>query len=293
MLDYNLIFGMKVIHILMAIAVPLIWGSGFVVAKAAILEFPPILLMAFRFLVTSMALIWFVKPPIGQLRALFMIAIVASAIQYSLTFSGLRGLDAGFAALIVQLEVPFLVILSAILLREKVSQRKWMGIAIAFAGVGLLIGKVEFNYAWGSIALVVSGAFTWAIGQIFVRKLKNIDGLTTTAWVAVFATPQLFAMSLIFETNQMELIENASMSIWLAVLYLGLIMTALGYYFWNTLIRSYAIEKVAPFLLLLPVFSLIGGFLFLGELISIAKILGGVIVILGVAFVSFEKKHDA
>ena len=283
---------MKFIHILMAIAVPLIWGAGFVVAKGAINEFPPILLMAFRFLVTSMLLVWFVKPPIGQLRALFLIAIVASAIQYSLTFTGLRGLDAGFAALIVQLEVPFLVILGAILLGEKASLRKWMGIIIAFAGVGLLIGKVEFNNAWGSVALVVAGAFTWAVGQIFVRKLKNIDGLTTTAWVAVFATPQLFVMSFIFETNQIESITKASMSIWLAVLYLGIIMTALGYYFWNTLIRTYAIEKVAPFLLLLPVFSLIGGVLFLGELISIAKILGGLIVILGVAFVSLEKKAE-
>ena len=74
----------------MAITVPLIWGAGFVVAKGAINEFPPILLMAFRFLVTSMVLVWFVKPPIGQLRALFLIAIVASAIQYSLTFTGLR-----------------------------------------------------------------------------------------------------------------------------------------------------------------------------------------------------------
>ena len=283
---------MKFIHILMAITVPLIWGAGFVVAKGAINEFPPILLMAFRFLVTSMVLVWFVKPPIGQLRALFLIAIVASAIQYSLTFTGLRGLDAGFAALIVQLEVPFLVILGAILLGEKVSLRKWMGIIIAFAGVGLLIGKVEFNNAWGSVALVVAGAFTWAVGQIFVRKLKNIDGLTTTAWIAIFATPQLFIMSLIFETNQMEFIENASVSVWWSVLYLGVIMTALGYYFWNTLIRTYAIEKVAPFLLLLPVFSLIGGVLFLGELISIAKVLGGLIVILGVAFVSLEKKPD-
>jgi len=281
---------MKFIHILMAMAVPLIWGTGFVVAKGAILEFPPILLMAFRFLVTSLVLIWFVKPPIGQLRALFLIAIVASAIQYSLTFTGLRGLDAGFAALIVQLEVPFLVILGAILLGEKASLRKWMGIIIAFAGVGLLIGKVEFNNAWGSVALVVAGAFTWAVGQIFVRKLKNIDGLTTTAWVAVFATPQLFVMSFIFETNQIEFITKASMSIWLAVLYLGIIMTALGYYFWNTLIRSYTIEKIAPFLLLLPVFSLIGGVLFLGEMISGAKMFGGLIVILGVAFVSLEKK---
>ena len=281
---------MNFIHILMAISVPLIWGTGFVVAKGAISEFPPILLMAFRFLVTSLVLVWFAKVPFGQLRALFLIAIVASAIQYSLTFTGLRGLDAGFAALIVQLEVPFLVILGAILLGEKVSLRKWMGIIIAFAGVGLLIGKVEFNNAWGSVALVVAGAFTWAVGQIFVRKLKNIDGLTTTAWVAVFATPQLFVMSFIFETNQIEFITKASMSIWLAVLYLGIIMTALGYYFWNTLIRSYTIEKIAPFLLLLPVFSLIGGVLFLGEMISGAKMFGGLIVILGVAFVSLEKK---
>ena len=281
---------MKFIHILMAIAVPLIWGTGFVVAKGAISEFPPILLMAFRFLVTSVVLVWFVKPPVGQLRVLFLIAIVASAIQYSLTFTGLRGLDAGFAALIVQLEVPFLVILGAIFLGEKASLRKWLGIMIAFAGVGLLIGKVEFNNAWGSVALVVAGAFTWAVGQIFVRKLNNIDGLTTTAWVAVFATPQLFVMSFIFETNQIESITKASISIWLAVLYLGIIMTALGYYFWNTLIRSYTIEKIAPFLLLLPVFSLIGGILFLEEMISSAKIFGGLIVILGVAFVSLEKK---
>ena len=283
---------MNFIHILMAIAVPLIWGTGFVVAKGAISEFPPILLMAFRFLVTSVVLVWFVKPPVGQLRVLFLIAIVASAIQYSLTFSGLKGLDAGFAALIVQLEVPFLVILGAIILGEKASQRKWTGIIIAFAGVGLLVGKVEFNNAWGSVALVVFGAFTWAVGQIFVRKLKNIDGLTTTAWIAIFATPQLFLMSLVFESDHVNLVMKASSSVWWSVLYLGVIMTALGYYFWNTLIRTYAIEKVAPFLLLLPVFSLIGGVLFLGELISIAKILGGLIVILGVAFVSLEKKPD-
>ena len=283
---------MKFIHIMMAIAIPLIWGTGFVVAKGAISEFPPILLMAFRFLVTSLVLVWFVKPPIGQLRALFLIAIVAAAIQYSLTFSGLKGLDAGFAALIVQLEVPFLVILGAILLGERPSQRKWLGIIIAFVGVGLLVGKVEFNNAWGSVILVILGALTWAIGQIFVRKLKNIDGLTITAWTAVFATPQLFIMSLIFESDHVNLILSADLSIWWAVLYLGLIMTALGYYFWNTLIRTYEIEKVAPFLLLLPVFSLLGGVIFLEELVSTVKILGGLIVILGVAFVSLEKKPN-
>ena len=280
---------MKLIHIMMAIFVPFIWGTGFVVAKGAITEFPPILLMAFRFLVTSLVLVWFVKPPIGSLRALFQIAIVASAIQYSLTFTGLKGLDAGFAALIVQLEVPFLVILGVVLLGEKPSIRKWIGILIAFSGVGLLVGKVEYGNAWFSVLLVMLGAFTWAIGQILVRKLKDIDGLTTTAWVAIFATPQLFVMSFLFEKNQVNLILNANMSVWWAVLYLGLVMTALGYYFWYTLIRTYQVEKVAPFLLLLPVFSLAGGVIFLGEALSFMKVIGGLIVILGVAFVSSEK----
>ena len=281
---------MKLIHIMMAILVPFIWGSGFVVAKGAITDFPPILLMAFRFLVTSLVLVWFVKPPIGSLRALFLIAIVASAIQYSLTFTGLKGLDAGFAALIVQLEVPFLVILGVVLLGEKPSIKKWIGIIIAFSGVGLLVGKVEFGNAWLSVLLVVLGALTWAIGQILVRKLKNIDGLTTTAWVAIFATPQLFVMSLVFESEHVNLVMNANTSVWWAVLYLGLVMTALGYYFWYTLIRTYRVEKVAPFLLLLPVFSLAGGVIFLGEALSFMKVIGGSVVILGVAFVSLEKR---
>ena len=281
---------MKLIHIMMAIFVPFIWGSGFVVAKGAIIDFPPILLMAFRFLVTSLVLVWFVKPPIGSLRALFLIAIVASAIQYSLTFTGLKGLDAGFAALIVQLEVPFLVILGVVLLGEKPGIKKWIGIIIAFSGVGLLVGKVEFGNAWLSVLLVVLGALTWAIGQILVRKLKNIDGLITTAWVAIFATPQLFVMSFLFEKNQVNLILNANMSVWWAVLYLGLVMTALGYYFWYTLIRTYQVEKVAPFLLLLPVFSLAGGVIFLGEALSFVKVIGGLVVILGVAVVSLEKR---
>ena len=99
-------------------------------------------------------------------------------------------------------------------------------------------------------------------------------------------------MSLVFESDHVNLVMNASSSVWWSVLYLGLIMTALGYYFWNTLIRTYEIEKVAPFLLLLPVFSLLGGIVFLEEIVSTMKILGGLIVILGVAFVSLEKKPN-
>lgn len=278
-----------VIDALMGVAVAMVWGMGLVFAKAAIAHFPPILLMSLRFTVTALALVWFVKPPKGTMKALFWVAIVSAAIQYSLTFTGLKGLDAGVTALIVQLEVPFLTLLGALLLKEVTGLRKWLGIGVAFVGVAIIVGTPAVAVAWGSVALVIGGSFIWAVGQIMVRRLKAIDGLTVTAWVAVFAAPQLLVMSLIFERGQIEAVQSAGPVVWVAVAYLGLVMTALGYGLWYSLIRRHPVSQVAPFLLLLPVFSLAGGALFLGETLDWRTVFGGVIVIAGVAVIVVER----
>ena len=270
----------------MALTVPLVWGMGLVVAKGAIDHFPPILLMALRFSLTAFVLVWFVPIPKKHLINLFGIAIIAAAIQYSLTFTGLKGLDAGVAALIVQLEVPFLVILGIIFLKEKAEWKIFVGIALAFIGVAIMTQQNEIRVNIGYVALVVLGGLAWAIGQILIRKLVDIKVMQVTAWVAVFAVPQLFAMSAIFENGQIEAIQGASQLVWWAVIYLGLVMTALGYFLWNSLIRNHDVGKVAPFLLLLPVFSLTGGIIFLGESPTLPMIFGGLIILFGVGLIT-------
>lgn len=278
------------LEILIAVMVPLVWGMGFVFAKGAIHHFPPILLMAFRFTLTALVLVWFVPVPWGNLKKLFYIAIIAAAIQYSLTFTGLAGLEAGLASLIVQLEVPFLVLLGALFLQERPGAQKWAGILISFIGVGLMTQQDALSGSLWSVFLVIGGCFVWACGQVMVRSLKDIGGLQVTAWVAVFATPQLFVMSAIFEAGQMEAIANANRNVWLTVIYLGLVMTCFGYFLWNSLIRRHDVGVVAPFLLLLPVFSLIGGMLVLGEEPTAEKLLGGIVILLGVAIITIRPR---
>ena len=275
---------------IMALFVPLLWGLGFVFAKGAINHFPPILLMAFRFSLTALVLVWFTPLPFGKFFQLFKIAIVAAAIQYSLTFTGVKGLEAGLASIIVQLEVPFLVILGALLLREKPGYKKWIGIAISFVGVATMSQQDELSGSFISIALVLGGCFAWARGQVMIRKLKDVSGMQVTAWIAVFAAPQLFFMSAVFEDGQVEAIRTANPLVWWTVLYLGLIMTCLGYYFWNTLIRHHDVSKVAPFLLLLPVFSVLGGNVFLGEAITLEKFYGGATILLGIGVIVLNPK---
>jgi O-acetylserine/cysteine efflux transporter len=274
----------------LGVLVPVIWGLGFVAAKAAIGHFPPILLMALRFCVTALALVWFVRPPVGRFGVIFAVAFVSAAIQYSLTFTGLKGLDASTAILVVQSEVPFLVLLGWAFLGERPSARKLVGVAVALGGVALISGVPSGDAALVSVLLVVSGAFMWAVGQAMIRKLcPDIGGFRLIAWVAVFAGPQLIAMSLIFEDDHARVLADADIVVWGAVVYMGLVMTALGYGVWYHLVGSYPISQVGPFLLLLPVSTVAGGVLLLGETLAPSVIAGGVLVLAGLTLVVFER----
>ncbi len=286
------------LDILMGLAVPLIWGMGFVFAKAAINHFPPIFLMSLRFAVTALTLVWFVKPPWHAMGAIIAISLVSAAIQYSMTFNGLAGLDASTAVLVVQLEVPFLVMLGALLLGEKPGWQKAVGIVIAFSGVAFIAGEPRLAGAWVYVLLVVGGAFTWALGQVMIRRLgqnltrsgqDDINGFALIAWVAVFASPQLLAFSLVFETDHIAYVQSADWVVWGTVAYLGLIMTALGYGLWYTLVARHPVGRVGPFLLLLPVFSVIASVLVLGEKLTPWSIVGAALVVVGLAVITIER----
>ncbi len=273
----------------MGVAVPFVWSMGFVYAKAAIDHFPPIFLMSMRFTLAALVLVWFARLPAEMLGRIAAISFVSAAVQYSLIFTGLKGLDASVAAIVVQLEVPFMVVLGVLLLGETAGLRKWIGIAMAFAGVGLIAGEPRVGGAWISLLMVLAASFIWAVGQIMVRSAKGVDGLTMTAWISVFAAPQLLLLSFIFETGQKGSVLTASPMDWGAVAYLGIVMTAIGYGLWNSLLRRHQVSAVAPFLLLMPVFSMAGAVFFLGEAPTANVLLGGLIVLAGVAIILLER----
>jgi O-acetylserine/cysteine efflux transporter len=157
---------MKPVDVFLAISIAVIWGMGFVVAKAAMSHFSPILLMALRFSLTAFCLIWFFRPPPGLFRQLFWISLISAALQYSLTFNGVRGIDASTAALLVQLEVPFGLLLAWLVLGDRISLKQGLGIVIAFGGAMLIIGEPKLQGDLIYAFMVIGGAFTWAVGQI-------------------------------------------------------------------------------------------------------------------------------
>jgi O-acetylserine/cysteine efflux transporter len=281
---------MKPIDVLSAILVAVIWGMGLVIAKAAMVHFSPILLMALRFTLTTACLIWFYRPPRNLYTKLFWIAIVSAAIQYSLTFTGVQGIDASTSVLLLQLEVPFGLLLAWVLLGDKLSVKQVVGMAISFGGAILIVGEPKLSNDLRYVFMVIGGAFTWAVGQIMIKKLGKVGGFTLVSSVAIFATPQLYIASFLLESEQLAQIKTAPPEAWAAVVYLGLMMTALAYALWYRLLGLYSINQVMPFMLLLPVTSVTGGIIFLGETLTFKIAVGGLLALIGVAIVTIRRK---
>ena len=281
---------MSLRYIFLALLVPALWGLGFALAKVGMDRFPPFMIMGMRFGLSALVLVWFVKPPVGHMRQIFLIALVSATIQYGFTFYGLRSLDASTAVIVVQLEAPFLALLGAVFLRETLGWKKIVGMVLAFGGVGLIAGEPRLDGSLLYVGMVATGALTWAVGQLMIRNLREVSGLTMLAWVSVFASPQMLIASLILETGQMEAIANASPEQWGIVLYLGLVMTAIGYTAWYTLVKSVPFSSVAPFLMFTPVTTLIFGYFVIGDVLTPVMAIGALMVLVGIGITTIQRR---
>ena len=270
-------------QILLALIVPITWGLGFTLAKIGMEQFSALLIMSIRFGIAGLVLVWFTKPPWGHMREIFVVALIGSTIQYGLTYNGLKGIDASTAAILVQLEGPILALMGTLLLKEKLGLTRALGMGFAFLGVFIIAGEPRLDGHIDSVILLVAGSTVWAVAQIMISRLKGLSGITILAWVAIMATPQMLIASLIIEDGQWQAITTASLVDWSIIFYLAFIMTVVGYSVWYHLLSSVDVSKVSPFLMLLPITSIIAGMVLLDEKLTLSMIIGGLMIMTGVA----------
>ena len=283
---------MKTRDIFIALLVPIVLGFGFVIAKPAMQYFPPYLLMGMRFTIPALILVWWFPLPKGLYLDLFKVSLIGSTLQYGLTYTGLNIIDASSAILLVQLEVPFGIIIAFFLLKEIPTIKNIVGLVIAFIGVFILTGAPNLEGKYIGVILTISGAFTWALGAVMAKPLsKKIGAFALMTWLCVFSGPMLILVSLLFDGNPMQYILYANLNSWLTVIFLGFFMQPVGYAAWYYVLKKYPVNKVMPVLLILPVTGLITSIFLLGEDPPKQVFLGGLVIISGVALILFTKSN--
>ena len=273
--------------------VPIFLGFGFVIAKPAMDDFPPILLMGLRFTFAASILIWWFPIPKGYLIKIFIASLVANTIQYSVTYSGLNLIDASAAVLLVQTEVPFGVLFAYFMLKEKPTIRSLIGIFIAFIGVYILTGSPSLDGKFLGIFLTILGSGIWALGQVLVKPLsKELNPLTLVAWLALFSGPILILLSNIFDGNSINYIKSANMNSWIIAIYLGFFMQPITYGCFYYVLKNNPLYKVLPIVTMgIPLTGLLAAIFLLKENPTTELYIGGSIILLGVILIVYTKKE--
>ena len=276
-------------QILLALLPPLFFGTGFTIAKPAVSHFPPLflILICYGSIAVLMGLTQRerLKTP---WPSIMLIAAFSVTIQGALLFWAIRSpeMPATAANLILQIQIPFAVLLGWLLMNERPDGRRMLGTALAILGVALVIGLPETPPGLVPTVMIIVSALCWSLGQVLVRRLGKDNGVGVLKGNAIGSLPQLALATLLFEHGQWQSVVTAT---WLQWSMLGFV-AVVGFYFaylsWFTLLKQCRLDEASPFLLLMPVVGIITAALVLGESVSVAQLVGGAVILFGLAIVS-------
>lgn len=270
----------------------LIWGSTFVVTKAAASEIPVLTLSFLRFLIAALALLPIAlargslrRSPRMTVGALAILALTGMAL-FAIGFNyGLVFASATQGALIYALCPAAIAVAAIWVLHERPTRRRIVGIALSMAGVTLVIvagdapGHASPRPLLGAVCML-GAVVVWTVYTVLAKRLESEDQLGMITWVTLLAVAMLLPFSIIELARQPIAMPSAA-AIWGAV-FLGIAASSLAYVAYGYALRHLDATLVGVFTNLDPVIGVATAVLFLGERLHGGHVLGGALVLAGI-----------
>ena len=285
---------------LRALLVAAVWGLNFPATAVALEHFPPLLMVALRFTLVAVPALLLVPRPQVPLRWLLGVGLGIGLLQFAFLYLGMAaGMPSGLASLVLQASAPFTVLIAGIWLRERITRRQAVGIAVAVLGLAVIAVHRAQVAALLPVLLTLCGALGWAFGNVCSRQARAPEPLHLTLWMSVVPPVPVLALSLLVEgpdrvltalrtTATLEALPSV-----LGLLYIVVVATLLGYGLWNSLLSRHPAGVVAPFSMLVPVVGVLSSWLLLGEGVALTELVAGGVVVAGVLVASRPPRRTA
>jgi O-acetylserine/cysteine efflux transporter len=274
-------------HSLLATLVAVIWGFNFVVIEWGMERVPPLLFVALRFTGVVLPAVFLVPRPTAPWRVVAAVGVLMSLGQFGLLYTSMHlGMPPGLAALVLQAQVVFTVVIAAAWLRERPSVRQVAGIALACAGL-VVVGVGRGGHVpLHALLLCVAGALSWGIGNVVARRsaAPTSNGLSMVVWSSLVVPVPLFLLSLLLDGPHAvgTALTGLGPEALASTLYTTVLASLVGYSIFNGLLTRYPASSVVPFVLIAPPVAMLSAWLLLGQAPNVAESAGGLVVLAGV-----------
>lgn len=271
----------------------LAWGFNWTAIKVALSQVPPLQFRSMCLGLGSAVLFALLRlrgqpltVPRSDWKRLVVLAFFNVTCWNVLVVFGVRLIPSGRAAILAYTMPAWATILSAWLLRERVSGRKLSGLVLGMAGIALLLGEgaLKLRAAPLGSLLVLAAAFCWALGTVLLKRFPvHVPVATYTAWSLLLGGVPVFVGALLLEDPR----ALASVGLWpaLAVAYNVLVAFAFAQWAWLKLVTALPVTVSSLSILIIPVVGVLSGTVFLGErpgwpeLAALALVVGSLLTV--------------
>lgn len=285
------------------ILVVLIWGGTFVAARQLASGVAPLLAASVRFLLASLALVCLLpwmhragrRPSPRQCVQLALLGFFGVFVYNLCLFEGLHSVSASRASLIVALNPAAIALASAVLLRERLALGPMLGIGLCLGGAATVIlgrdPQAVQHSTWQGDVLMLGCVLSWVVYSLFSRTLiSQLGALATVTWSVLFGTLMLVVLAM----AQGQLHSAALLAIgrdqWLSLAYLGMLGSALAYYWYYQAIDRIGPTRAGVFIALNPLSAVLLAGLLLGERLGPAMAAGAGLVLAGIVLCNWPGK---
>lgn len=270
-----------------ALWVILLWSSNLIVQKIAVGHLS-IFVLSFMRVALVFPLLFFYPKPEKRLWKYFIAGFFLIVIYLTLFGFGLKTeIGAGLSAFFLQAQVLFVILCCFLMLGEKPTWFQCVGLLIAFGGVYLLTATSDpSDVPFLGVIFLLAACVSFGIGVAFSKKYKIGESMSDVTWLSMVATLPLFLVCLLFEGpfQTVDILVHLSPVAFFCVIFATLASTIWATYLWLALLQKTPASSVAPFMLLLPVFSNILSHVIMGETLTMIQMVSGCVIILGVMF---------
>lgn len=288
--------------VLMMMAAVVVWAFAFPFIKIGLRELSFINLTIMRFFIVCCVFLLilllqqkrFTKLQKRDVLPIFLLGILGVMVYHLGLNYGQQFISPGAASLIIATIPIQILILAAIFLKEKIGLIKVLGIIIALGGVlvisiwGKKDASLEIDYIFGAITVLIAAvmaAFYTIAGK---KLLERYSGLSLTVYAMLLGSIGLIPL---ISNSLFEEVSKMSINGWTAIIFLGVFSTVIGYAIWYIALKMKSASEITVYLYLIPVLATIISYFWFKDEITLMFILGGFLVITGLAIVNLKNRE--
>ena len=266
------------------------WGMSFIWFKIVNQYYHPITIIFIRLVISSIILFTsykIINKPDKIDRAdykYFFIAFLCQPFFYFLGESfGLSMVSSTIASIIISSIPVFAPIVGFIFLRERISLLNILGIFISFVGIAVMILKKDMSFSAEPIGILLLffAIMSALVYSVFIKKLTDkYSSLTIITYQNFVGALMFLPLFLIFDFNHFKSVQ-INFELIYTILLLAIFASSFSYIMYISVIREIGIIKANVYTNLIPIFTVVFSYFILSEEITIAKILGMIIVLAG------------